>query len=331
MPAISVILPAFNASTTIAAAVQSILNQTVSDIELIVVDDGSDDQTSDVIRSFQDSRIQLIRQAHQGVAAAANRAFAASTAEFIARMDADDFAYPQRLERQLQWLTNEPLDVVGCQIRIVDPSGERVPGLRRYERWINTETLRADQISALRFVELPIVNPTIAARRSYFELGCRDDGFPEDYDLMLRASALGMRFGKVSEVLFDWIDRPDRLTRTDSRYSETAFMQCRRHHLLDGPLRSVREVDLWGVGQTGKSWLRWLQAHTIAVRQAYDVHPRKLGLEIHGVPVKHPVDMPDADGTPMLVAVGAASARAQIGPHLADRNYISGKDAWFVA
>ena len=59
------------------------------------------------------------------------------------------------------------------------------------------------------------MNPTILAQRKYFELSFRSDGFPEDYDLMLRAANLGFQFGKVAEVLHDWIDHDDRLTRTD--------------------------------------------------------------------------------------------------------------------
>jgi hypothetical protein len=203
--------------------------------------------------------------------------------------------------------------------------------MRRYERWINVETLKSEQIAALRFVELPLVNPTILARRCYFELGCRDCDLPEDYDLMLRASAAGMRFGKVPEVLFDWSDGPGRLTRTDPRYSAEAFMRCRRMHLLAGPLHGVGAVDLWGVGKTGKPWLRWLQAEGIAVRRAYEVSVRKVGVRIHGVPVAHPDEMPTADGTPLVIAVGAEGARELILPHIASRGYAAGRDAWFVA
>ena len=123
-------------------------------------------------------------------------------------MDADDFAYPLRIEKQLQLLHEQNLDVVGCQVRIVNESCHVARSMQRYERWINEETIDAQQISALRFVEFPLVNPTILARRGYFEMGFRDSDLPEDYDLMLRATAQGMRFGKVDEVLFDWTDHP---------------------------------------------------------------------------------------------------------------------------
>ena len=336
MTAVSVVLPVFNSAGTIARSVRSILDQTLREIELIVLDDGSTDETVAVVLGFRDPRLRLIKCEHRGVAAAANAATKLAIAPIIARMDADDFSYPMRLERELQLLTAQNLDVVGCRVRIVDESYRPASSLQRYERWINEETINGNQISSLRFVELPLVNPTILARRSYFELtfsggGVPGEYIPEDYDLMLRAAAQGMRFGKVDEILFDWTDRPHRLTRTDPRYSLESFMRCRRRHLLAGPLSEVERVDLWGVGQTGKEWLRWLQAQHITVRRGDEINERKVDQQIHGVPIAHPTEMPAADGTPLIIAVGAEAARGLILPHILTRGYITGHDAWFVA
>ncbi len=331
MPEVSVILPAYHAEQTIHAAVRSILGQTFSDLELIVVDDGSTDRTVDVLRGIDDRRLNLVTSPHQGVVAASNRAMEMARGSLIARMDADDVAHPQRLAKQRDYILAHQLDAVGCQVRIVDRLGQPCESMRRYERWINEETLTGESIAAFRFVELPLVNPTILARRRYFELGFRDTDQPEDYDLMLRAAADGMRFGKVPEVLFDWIDHPGRSTRTDARYSEDAFAKCRRKHLSAGPLREVAQVDLWGVGQTGKPWLRWLQSQGVTVRQGYEVNIRKVGLKIHGVPIVHADTLVPADGTPLIIAVGAESARRVILPQLASQGYVAGRDAWFVA
>jgi glycosyltransferase involved in cell wall biosynthesis len=331
MPEVSVVLPVFNAERTIERAVRSILDQTLREIELIVVDDGSTDDTVAVVRDIDDSRLRLIGREHRGVAAAANAATEAATAPFIARMDADDFAYPRRLEQQLRLLHEHTLDVIGCQVRIINEFGQVARTMQRYENWINHETLEHDQIAALRFVELPLVNPSILARRGYFELGFRNKDLPEDYDLMLRAAAHGLRFGKVAEVLLDWTDRPQRLTRTDVRYSPEAFMRCRQSHLLAGPLLNVALVDLWGVGQTGKPWLRWLMTQNIAVRNGYDIDERKINEKIHGLRILHPVDLSPADGTPVIIAVGAENARKIIVPQLLSQGYRLGRDAWFVA
>ena len=271
------VLPVFNAADTIERAVRSILAQTLTRIELIVVNDGSTDGTDDVVARMNDDRLRLVSQPHRGVAASANRGTRLAQAPFIARMDADDFAHPQRLAEQLRWLEQQSCDLVGCQVNLLDEQGRTPASLRRYEHWINEETLNGEQIAALRFVELPLVNPTILARRKYFELEFAEHDLPEDYDLLLRAAAGGMTFGKVPRVLYDWIDRPHRLTRTDPRYAANAFFRCREQHLFAGPLQGASAVDLWGVGQTGKPWLRVLQSRGITVRRAYDVHPRKIG------------------------------------------------------
>ena len=331
LPRVSIVMPAYNAAATIARAIGSILTQTVTDLELLVIDDGSTDNTLSVVEHIRDPRLRVICCAHRGVVATANTATQQARAPLIARMDADDFAHPRRIEAQLRLLQRGKFDAVGCQVRILDPSGQPVDSLQRYEHWINAETLASDQISALRFVELPLVNPTILARREYFQLGFRDIELPEDYDLLLRAASQGMRFGKVPEVLLDWFDGPDRLTRNDARYSDAAFMRCRRLHLSEGPLKGVRQVDLWGVGKTGKPWLRWLQADGVTIRRAYDINDKKIGSRIHDVLVMSEHDLPPTDGTPLIIAVGAAGARETITPQIQARGYLAGRDAWFVA
>ena len=162
-------------------------------------------------------------------------------------------------------------------------------------------------------------------------MGFNDNHLPEDYDLMLRAAERGMAFAKVPHVLFDWYDSDSRLTRRSSNYSTDAFMECRRHYLRNGPLADASEVDLWGLGQTGKPWLRWFQQNGIHVRRGYDVSPKKIGRQIHGVPVADGELIPQSDGVPLVIAVGADGTRPLIRDVIESRGYIPGVDAWFVA
>ncbi len=330
-PRISVVLPVWNAEGTIERAVRSILEQTMSDLELVVVDDGSTDTTPEILADIPDDRLHVHRIEHQGVSAAANTATRLASAPMIARMDADDVARPDRLARQLDDLIRRELDVVGSQVEILPTTGTLTTGMQRYQRWINEDTVADEQIMSLRFVEFPLVNPSLLARREYFELGFADNAFPEDYDLMLRAARSGMRFGKTAAVLLTWHDSPDRMTRRHDRYSDTAFMNCRRHHFLTGPLDECSEVDLWGAGATGKPWLRWLQSHNVSVRKLIDVSPRKHGQTIHGVRVERPEAMEPPDGVPLVVAVGADGARQKISDFVTERRYTVGGDVWFVA
>lgn len=326
-------MPVYNAAASVERAARSILDGSFRDLELIVVDDGSTDDSPNIIAAIDDPRVRLFRRPREGVVAAVNFAINQSDAPLMARMDADDVSRPTRIEEQIAFMEESGCDIAGCRVRIVDESGGAVSSMQRYETWVN-EHLSHESMAAYRFVEMPVVNPTLLGKREVFDLGVRHGEFPEDYDWVLRAFAADFTFGKVDEVLYDWTERADRQTRTDARYSMAAFDHCRRMHLLDGPLRDFANlpgVDLWGVGQTGKPWLRWLLENSIDVRRAYDIDLRKIGENIHGVAVQHPDELVDADGTPLIVAVGAAGARELIRPHVESRGFVVGKDAWFVA
>ena len=331
MPKLSVILPVYNAVHTIDRAIKSILAQTFTDFELIVVDDGSTDGTLEKIEAHNDVRLSVFSKEHTGVAGTANYALKKCSSNLIARMDGDDFAHPAKLEKQLTFLEDFKLDIVGCQIRIRGTRCQCPLSMKRYENWINRDTLSESQISGLRFVEFPLVNPTILAKRSYFEIGFEDNGLPEDYELFLKAVSLGMRAGKVPEALFEWSDHSNRLTRTDDRYSPIAFDLCRKKHLRLGPLKNIRSIDLWGAGKTGKQWMRWLIDEGINVHHLYDVNERKIGQVVHGTEVlSYEAIQLDAE-IPLLIAVGASGARQKIQQFLKQKSVGLESNAWFVA
>jgi glycosyltransferase involved in cell wall biosynthesis len=114
-PKVTVLMPAYNAAAFIGDAIRSVLAQTFTDFELLIIDDGSADNTGEIVRSFQDPRVRLITQTNQGISAALNRGLSESRSEYIARFDADDACYPQRLEAQYDFLLANPDHViVGC-------------------------------------------------------------------------------------------------------------------------------------------------------------------------------------------------------------------------
>ena len=200
-PTISVVLPARNAVATIERAARSILNSTHPELELIIIDDGSTDDTTEVIRQIDDPRLQTDPTTRRRSCRRQPGHQRGSDAVVIARMDADDFSHPKRLENNLDLLRQSNVNMVGCRVdhRRAWPSGDLPATLRAVEQRAN----RTDRISTMRFVELPIVNPTLMAKREVFELGYREGAWPEDYDLCLRALGQGLKAAKVPEVLFD--------------------------------------------------------------------------------------------------------------------------------
>ena len=119
-PLVSIGLPTFNCEKTLAIAIRSILNQTYGNWELLLMEDGSSDRTLEVARSFSDPRISVFTDhSHKGRVPRLNQAVAMSRGEYFARMDADDVAYPERLERQAEYLAWHPdIDLLGCGILV---------------------------------------------------------------------------------------------------------------------------------------------------------------------------------------------------------------------
>ena len=124
MPAISVILACYNTERYIASAVKSILAQTFGDFELILINDGSTDRSTEICKSLaaQDNRIRLISRPNKGLTKTLNEGLALATAPLIARMDADDISLPTRFEKQVAYLNANPDCVcVGSRVTLIDP------------------------------------------------------------------------------------------------------------------------------------------------------------------------------------------------------------------
>ena len=333
-PLISVVIPVFNAEATIEKAVYSLGHIQEMNIEVVIVDDGSTDSTQTVLESLQSSidssRLRILKRPNRGVAEAANFGVQAARGDWIARMDADDWSSPHRLRRQLEFGLQHNLDVVSCLVKIVSLEGHPVLSLQEYENWLNS-CVSPEDILAMRFVELPIPNPTILARREVFEMGYRQGNFPEDYDLWLRVMAAGYRVGKVPRTLYWWTDHPNRVTRNQSIYTKAAFINAKKAHLPEGPLKGVAQCDFWGAGLEGKPWIRWFQSQGIAIRNIIEVNPRKIGHDIHGVPVIEPERISTKPQLPLFIAVGVPEGRKKIHDYiLGHLPHTPGQDAWFL-
>jgi glycosyltransferase involved in cell wall biosynthesis len=203
-PTVSVIMSMRNSAATVGAAVRSVLAQTLPDWELIVIDNGSSDQSSAIVEGFRDERIRLIRESvTTTLAARLNQAVSLSEAEFIARMDSDDVCFPERLSRQVARLREDThLDLIRCGVVVFTSGGELIGEM--------PASLDHRDIVARPFVGFPFPHPTWCGRAKWF----RDNPYnaelryAEDQDLLLR-SFRHSKFGGLDEVLLGY--RQDRL------------------------------------------------------------------------------------------------------------------------
>ena len=282
MPAISVLMPCYNAGDTLDEALESLRLQTEDDFEVIAVDDGSTDDTLEKLTAWaqRDERIRVIRQPHGGIIAALNHGLQHCRGAYIARMDADDRSLPVRLEKQKRLLDERPETSVASCLVAGFPPGQVGEGLRIYIAWLNSLVSDAE-IRREMFVESPLAHPSVMMRREWLEKagGYQEHGWAEDYDLWLRLYLLGVHFAKVPEVLIEWRESPQRLTRQDGRYSLENFLRAKAYYLAQGPLQGRDCVIIWGAGMIGRRLGRLLQAPGAPLTAYIDIDPREDWLE----------------------------------------------------
>lgn len=283
MPTVSVLLPCFDAEPTLEEALGSLWRQSFTDFEIVAVNDGSSDATSDILAraAREDDRLRVVETEHGGIASALRAAMSVARGPLLARMDADDRARGDRLERQVEHLRVRPdVSVSSSRVRLF-PRSELKDGYLRYEAWVNS-VVTHDDIQRNLFVESPIPHPTVMMRREAVDAvgGYRTNGWPEDYDLWMRLSASGFRFEKLEEVLVEWRESPGRASRVDPIFSAERFADVKQHYLVERVLDPSRPLAVWGAGPVGKLWGRRLEP-----RYFIEVDPRKIGQTIGGAPV----------------------------------------------
>lgn len=324
-------MPVRNAAATIARAVASIQGQTFHDWELVALDDGSKDATRFILIEMAqlDPRIRVLRT-KSGIAGALNAGIAAAAGEFIARMDGDDEAMPERLERQAAFLKGNPdIGVVGSRVEFGgDPAV--AAGYALHVEWVNS-LLSPDEIVLNRFVESPFAHPSVMFRRHLVDDhgGYRDGDFPEDYELWLRWMDANVSMAKLPETLLRWHDSPGRASRADPRYAPEAFYKLKAFWLAEWLKREVeppRAVWVWGAGRPTRQRAAHLTEHGVRIAGYIDIDAKKTNRKVGGVPVVGPDNLPLTETSFVLGYVGTRGARDLIRARLLGTGRVEGRD-----
>lgn len=235
VPRVSVVIPAFNATLYLAAALESVLQQTVQDFEIIVVDDGSTDGTFEVAGDFarRDPRIFVIRQENGGIGSARNAALGRARGEWVALLDSDDMWLPHYLEEQLEILRVRP------EVDILSANAINVGGAWDGQAYKPTDGPVVD-LSLLDLIrtEDAVCILSMFRRRIVRDIGMFDDTMrgSEDYDFWLRAAAVGLRIAFNPRPLAMYRRRADSVSADETRMLDAIVIPLRR-------IRAVCEDD----------------------------------------------------------------------------------------
>jgi glycosyltransferase involved in cell wall biosynthesis len=217
--AVSVVMSVCNAEAYVADAVASILRQTFRDFEFIIVNDGSTDRTAEILAGFRDPRITVISQNNQGLTASLNRALRIARGTYIARMDADDISLPERLERQVQFLEENPaVGLMSCHFCIIDADGKHRSLCRppAHNAELQQELLIGNQFCHGAAVFRVECIKTVGAYREFFK-------FAQDYDLWLRI-AEKYQCANLAVPLYQWRDERHSLSLGSLKEKNNQFM-----------------------------------------------------------------------------------------------------------
>lgn len=222
---VSIIMSVYNEEKYISKSVESILGQTLRDFEFIIIDDGSTDATADIINSYSDNRIRLIKnEVNVGLTKNLNKAIEISKGKYIARMDGDDIAYLDRLEKQVTLLEeNSDIAMISCMYKKFGQSHEVMPVFSDYE-----------QIKVKLLFHPCLPHPGFLFRKQVFqELDLKYSEaikYAQDYDLQVRASRL-LKISNLEEILFKYRVHKDQVSIQKRDLQKQCAMRIKKSQL----------------------------------------------------------------------------------------------------
>ena len=329
---LTVILPFFNAESTLENAIKSVLNQTFTNFYFVLVNNNSTDKSIEIVKKYalKERRIILLHEKKQGVTFASNKGMQYAKTKYIARADADDILHKNKLEKQIYFLeNNSDIDIVGTRVNYIGSTENK--GFKAFVDITNKITTN-QEIEINRFAELQVINPTIMFRKSVAEkYGYYKNGdFPEDYEMFLRWIDNGVKYYKLDDYLLDWHDSKTRLTRTDERYYFDAFYKIKTPYLAKYLYKNNKyhpKVAIWGAGKLSRKRANLLLDYGIKIEKFIDIDSKK----IKQANTIYYNQLSINDKLFILSYVSNRGAKEKIKQFLLEKGFIEGTDFLLIA
>lgn len=217
-PLISVVLPVYNGGDYLDDSISSILSQTFEDFELIIINDGSTDQTHEIIQKHasNDMRVRYIEQHNQGLIYSLNKGINVSRGKYIARMDADDISHCDRFKLQVE-LLNSGVDICGCHFYVIDKNSEIINAY--------VMPTKPEEFCVTLSQNVPFAHGSVMFKKDFFQLhkleySDQDCINAEDYFLWCRFFNVGAKFGNVDSICFYYRELVDSLSKNKKNGSD---------------------------------------------------------------------------------------------------------------
>lgn len=330
-PKISILLPVYNAAPYLEACLDSIVEQTEKNWELLAVNDFSEDESREILDKYAraDKRIRVFDNVAKGIIPALRLAYEKSNGNLITRMDADDLMVPEKLtELKTILVQNKRGHLATGKVKYFSEN-ELGGGYLRYEHWLNSLTESNAHFSEI-YRECVVPSPVWMLWRDDLDASGAflPDTYPEDYDLVFRFYQNDLKPVSSSKVLHYWRDHNDRSSRNDPNYANQQYFSLKLPWFLKLDRNSNRPLVIWGAGKKGKQVARMLWERKLGFYWICN-SPSKWGHKHFGVTFESIEKVWEMDNPQILILVGNPEDQAEITAQLEQNGKIKGQDFYF--
>ncbi|TXB65967.1 glycosyltransferase family 2 protein [Vicingus serpentipes] len=328
---VSIIMPVKNTSKHLKECLDSTLNQSYSNWELLAVDDSSSDNSFQILTdySIKDNRIKVFRNNGSGIIPALQLGYSKCLGNFITRMDSDDIMVDDKLYVMVnQLIENGVGNIALGLVRYFSEEGIG-EGFSRYEQWLNGLISKGDSFKEI-YKECVIPSPCWMMQREDFEKcgGFTSEIYPEDYDLAFRFYQNKLKCIPSEKVLHHWRDYPTRTSRTHEHYADSSFIEIKLHHFLELDYDVNKKLVVWGAGKKGKLIAELLLKRNIPFSWICD-NPKKIGKDIYNQKLLSFTELENIENNQSIVTVASPTAQKEIQRYFAVRERLPMVDYFF--
>jgi len=330
-PLISILVPFKNTGDYLNDCLESIIQQTYTDWELLIVDDGSEDKSVAIVEAYaaRDQRITLLKNPGNGIIEALRFAYLNSKGSLITRMDSDDIMTPNKLAVLSKNLLEKGHGHIATgQVRYFSETGIGA-GFKSYEEWLNRLIKTGSNYSEI-YKECVIPSPCWMLFREDLDRvdAFNPDRYPEDYDLAFRCYELSLKCIPSQDVIHLWRDYSTRTSRTHEHYAENHFIDLKLHYFLKLNYDASRPLAIWGAGLKGKTIAKCLVEAQIPFYWICD-NPKKIGKSIYGQLLYNFEYLSQLENPQSIITVANTEAQKQIRSYMTKQQMISMQDYFF--
>ncbi len=331
LPLVSIIMAVKDTEPYLTDCIDSILNQTYQNWELIAVNDHSSDSSPEILDYYakKDPRIKVFHSPQQLLIPALQEGFRHVTGILINRMDSDDKMPDYKLDLLVhKWMKYGKGHVIAGGTEHFVDEGEVGDGFRKYEVWLN-EVARNETHYQEIYKECVIPSHSwIIHKEDFVTVGAfNPDVYPEDYDLCFRFYTHNLKIIGLDKVLHYWRDRSNRISRTWDCYKDNRYFKLKLRYFYQLDRDKSRPLVLWGAGKNGKDLAKLLLAEGDSFHWVCD-NERKIGKNIYGVILEHFDIIPHLEKAQLLIVVTAPIDRISILNQLDSWDKKPAQDYW---